>query len=188
MVCAAVSANFSRAILAGSIPVGGTTQTGEPVSYADALADLKATFGNKKLLTPAEVAPFIGKSASAQAKLRERDKFPIKPKPGMGKRVVMSIYDVAHYIGDEVEQIEVTPSTSKPSKQPRISKKTTTAIDKTKPIRRPPSLGAALRGFRSRIEALSLQLAFEQALFTELEALLLNRTVKRGNKASAKRM
>ncbi len=145
------------------------------MSYADALADLKATFGNKKLLTPAEVAPFIGKSASAQAKLRERDKFPIKPKPGMGNRVVMSIYDVAHYIGDEVEQIEIKSSTnSKPPRQQKANKKTATAIDKTKPIRRPPSLGATLRGFRSRIDALSLQLAFEQALFTELEALILD--------------
>jgi hypothetical protein len=157
------------------------------VSYADALADLKATFGNKKLLTPAEVAPFIGKSASAQAKLRERDKFPIKPKPGMGKRVVMSIYDVAHYIGDEVEQIEVKPSTGKPPKQPRTSKKATTAIDKTKPIRRPPSLGATLRGFRRRIDALSLQLEFEQALFTELEALALDRAAKQGSTVKAKR-
>lgn len=152
------------------------------MSYADALADLKATFGNKKLLTPAEVAPFIGKSASAQAKLRERDKFPIKPKPGMGNRVVMSIYDVAHYIGDEVEQIEVKSSTSKPSKQPRASRKTTTAIDKTKPIRRPPSLGATLRGFRSRIDALSLQLAFEQALFAELEAIELDQKAKQSQK------
>lgn len=158
------------------------------MSYADALADLKSTFGNKKLLTPAEVAPFIGKSASAQAKLRERDKFPIKPKPGMGKRVVMSIYDVAHFIGDDVEQIEVkTPTSSARPKQEKTSKKAAAAIDKTKPIRRPPSLGATLRGFRSRIDALSLQLAFEQALFTELEAVLLDQAVKRGNKASVKR-
>lgn len=158
------------------------------MSYADALADLKATFGNKKLLTPAEVAPFIGKSASAQAKLRERDKFPIKPKPGMGKRVVMSIYDVAHYIGDEVEQIEVKPSTSKPSKQPSTSKKTSMAIDKTKPIRRPPSLGATLRGFRSRIEALSLQLQFEQALFAELEAAHLDKSAKQSSVGKRSRL
>ncbi len=150
------------------------------MSYADALTDLKATFGNKKLLTPAEVAPFIGKSASAQAKLRERDKFPIKPKPGMGKRVVMSIYDVAHYIGDEVEQIEINPSTtSKTPKQKKVSKKTAANIDKTKPIRRPPSLGATLRAFRSRIEVLSSQLQFEQALFAELEAIELDQAAKR---------
>ena len=126
------------------------------------------------------MAPFIGKSASAQAKLRERDKFPIKPKPGMGNRVVMSIYDVAHYIGDEVEQIEIKPSaSSKPPKQQKASKKTAAGIDKTKPIRRPPSLGATLRGFRSRIEALSLQLKFEQALFSELEAIELDREALR---------
>lgn len=158
------------------------------MSYADALADLKATFGNKKLLTPAEVAPFIGKSASAQAKLRERDKFPIKPKPGMGNRVVMSIYDVAHFIGDDAEQIEIKPFTvSKPPKQQKASKRTAATSDKTKPIRRPPSLGATLRGFRSRIEALSLQLEFERALFTELEAIEVDRAAGRGRRQKAKR-
>lgn len=149
------------------------------MSYADALADLKATFGDKKLLTPADVAPFFGKSPAAQAKLRERDKFPIKVKQGMGKRVVMSIYDVAHYIGDEVEQIEIKPSaSSKPPKQQKIGKKASETIDKTKPIRRPPSLGATLRGFRSRIETLSMQLEFEQSLWTELEAMLLDQNAK----------
>lgn len=159
------------------------------MSYADALADLKATFGNKKLLTPAEVAPFIGKSASAQAKLRERDKFPIKPKPGMGKRVVMSIYDVAHFIGDEVEQIEVKkPTSSAPPKQAKTSKKAAAAIDTTKPFRRPPSLGATLRGFRARINALSSQLQFELALFAELEAIHLDKGIKRSSRSKKDRL
>lgn len=149
------------------------------MSYADALADLKATFGNKKLLTPADVAPFVGKSPAAQAKLRERDKFPIKVKQGMGNRVVMSIYDVAHFIGDEVEQIEVkTPISSTPPKQAKTSKKAAAVIDKTKPFRRPPSLGATLRALRSRIEAISLQLEFETALFAELESFELDRAAK----------
>jgi hypothetical protein len=157
------------------------------VSYADALADLKATFGSKKLLTPSDIAPFVGKSPAAQAKLRERDKFPIQVKQGMGNRVVMSIYDVAHFIGDEAEQIEIKASTSSARpKQAKRSKKAAAAIDKTKPTRRPPSLGATLRGFRRRIEGLSLQLAFESALFTELEALALEQTTKRGSKPKSK--
>lgn len=150
------------------------------MSYADALADLKATFGDKKLLTPADVAPFIDRSPAAQAKLRGRNKFPIKVKQGMGNRVMMSIYDVAHFIGDDAEQIEIKPSTvSKPPKQQKASKKTAATIDKTKPIRRPPSLGATLRGFRARINALSSQLQFELALFAELEAIHSDKGIKR---------
>lgn len=154
------------------------------MSYADALADLKATFGPKKLLTPSDIAPFVGKSPAAQAKLRERDKFPIKVKQGLGNRVVMSIYDVAHFIGDDAEQIEIKPSASSARpKQAKTTKKTATAIDKTKPIRRPPSLGATLRSFHIRIEALSLQLKFEQTLFAELEAIEMDRISKRGKHA-----
>ena len=34
------------------------------MSYEDALANLKADFGKKKLLTPAEIAPYISKPPS----------------------------------------------------------------------------------------------------------------------------
>jgi hypothetical protein len=156
------------------------------MSYADALADLKATYGNKKLLTPAEVAPFIGKSPSAQAKLRERDKFPIKPKPGMGSRVVMSIYDVAHYIGDEPEQIDVKPTDKRTERPRKTSAKTAKAIDTSKPYRRPPSLGKTLRAFRARLDALSLQLEFEGALFAELERIAMDKIAKPGRNAKRK--
>lgn len=84
---------------------------------------------------------------------------------------------------DEVEQIEIKPSaSSKTPKQQKVSKKTTANIDKTKPIRRPPSLGATLRAFRSRIEAMSLQIEFEKALFAELESLELDQTAKQPHK------
>lgn len=159
------------------------------MSYADALADLKATFGTKKLLTPSDIAPFVGKSPAAQAKLRERDKFPIKVKQGLGNRVVMSIYDVAHFIGDDAEQIEIKPSTSSARpKQAKTSKKTAATIDKTKPIRRPPSLGATLRGFRARINALSSQLQFELALFAELEAIHSDKGIKRSIRSKRDRL
>ena len=69
------------------------------MSYADALADLKADFGKKKLLTPAEIAPYIGRSASAIASLRSRKGFP--PAKKEGGKVVVSIYALAHYIGDD---------------------------------------------------------------------------------------
>ena len=43
------------------------------MSYEDALADLKAEFGRKTLLTPEDIAPYIDKSPAAQAALRTRN-------------------------------------------------------------------------------------------------------------------
>ena len=70
------------------------------MSYQEALADLKADFGKKKLLTPADMAPYISKSPSAQASMRSRKQFPIAKKD-MGGRIVVSIYTLAHYIGED---------------------------------------------------------------------------------------
>ena len=120
------------------------------MSYEDALAGLKADFGKKKLLTPAEIAPYISKSPSAQASMRTRKQFPIAKKE-MGGRVVVSIYALAKYIGeddagppDAAEQIRV----GKPAKPVT---KTAKGIDKTKPYRRPPSLGKTLTALRKRV-------------------------------------
>jgi hypothetical protein len=147
------------------------------MSYADALADLKADFGKKKLLSPADIAPYISKSPSAQASMRSRKQFPIAEKD-MGGRVVVSIYALAKYIGegdespDAVEQIRI----SKPAKPVA---KTAKDIDKTKPYRRPPSLGKTLTALRRRVADAAIQLQYQQALFAELEAIALDQSTTR---------
>lgn len=145
------------------------------MSYADALADLKADFGKKKLLTPAEIAPYISKSASAQASMRSRKQFPIAQKD-MGGRVVVSIYALAHYIGDD--DGEAVPHSAPTAKSVKASVKTAKGIDKTKPIRRPPSLGRTLTMMRALVMETALQLQFQQTLFSELEAIALDHAAK----------
>ena len=76
------------------------------MSYQDALPDLKEEFGKKKLLTPADIAPYIDRSASAQASMRTRKQFPIAKKD-MGGRVVVSIYALAGFIGEDDDPIIV---------------------------------------------------------------------------------
>ena len=104
------------------------------MSYADALADLKTDFGKKKLLTPTEIAPYICEPTSAQASMRSRKQFPIAQKD-MGGRVVVSIYALARYLGEN--GVEVGPSTAAPATKPaKASTKFAKGIDKSKPTRR----------------------------------------------------
>ena len=149
------------------------------MSYEDALADLKADFGKKKLLTPAEIAPYISKSPSAQASMRARKQFPIAKKD-IGGRVVVSIYALAKYIGESdagppstAEQVKIT----QPAKQIAKAAK---GIDKTKPYRRPPSLGKTLMAFRNQVIDTALQLQFQQTLFAELEAIAIDGAAEPG--------
>ena len=147
------------------------------MSYADALADLKADFGKKKLLTPAEIAPYISKSPSAQASMRTRKQFPIAKKD-MGGRVVVSIYALAKYIGEDDESPEAVDQIRivKPAK-PVV--KAAKGIDKTKPYRRPPSLGKTLTALRRRVADAAIQLQYQQTLFAELEAIALDQSTTR---------
>lgn len=150
------------------------------MSYADALADLKADFGKQMLLTPAEIAPYICKSPSAQASLRTRKRFPIAQKD-MGGRVVVSIYALAHFIGDdEEEEVDIAPKPAPAAKPAKIASKSATGIDKSKPIRRPPSLGRTLTMLRARVIDTALQLQFQQALFSEIEACALDHVAAPG--------
>lgn len=155
------------------------------MSYEDALSDLKADFGKKKLLTPADIAPYICKSPSAQASMRTRKQFPIAKKD-MGGRIVVSIYALARYIGEDAEnEIPAKPQTApKPAKTPTKSAK---GVDKSKPIRRPPSLGRTLNLLRVRVIDTALQLQFQQTLFSELEACALDLAAapRRGRKAKS---
>ena len=154
------------------------------MSYEDALADLKADFGKKKLLTPAEIAPYISKSPSAQASMRTRKQFPIAKKD-MGGRVVVSIYALAKYIGeddaspDASEQIRV----GKPAKPVA---RTAKGIDNTKPYRRPPSLGKTLLALRKQVIETTLQLQFQQTLFAELEAIAMDQVAAPGRAKKSK--
>lgn len=147
------------------------------MSYADALADLKADFGKQKLLTPSDIAPYISKTAAAQAALRSRKKFPIATKD-VGGRIFVSIYDLAHYIGDD-EAEEAAP-VKQPSKAKPQQPTKSTGIDKSKPTRRPPSLGKTLKLMRAQREAMELQLEFQRDLYIELEAIELDQVAKRG--------
>ncbi len=151
------------------------------MTYAAALNDLKQAFGDKKLLTPAEIAPHIGKSAAAQAKLRDRGRFPIKIKRGMGSQVVMSIYDVARYIGEEIEDEADSTQPERMSAPTKASRSTTrkptssAKVNTSKAYRRPPSLGKFLLGFQSQIAAAEAALEFDRQLFAALEAVHMNR-------------
>ena len=148
------------------------------MSYQDALADLKEEFGKKKLLTPADIAPYIDRSASAQASMRTRKQFPIAKKD-MGGRVVVSIYALARFIGEDDNPI-IVPKPAPTSKPAKASAKSAKGVDKTKPIRRPPSLGRTLTMFRARIIDTALQLQFQQTLYAELEAVAMDKVAKAG--------
>lgn len=154
------------------------------MSYADTLADLKADFGKKKLLTPAEIAPYISRTAGAQATMRSRKRFPVAKKD-MGGRVVVSIYALARYIGEDDE--EDAPKPAPTAKAVKATAKSAKGIDKSKPIRRPPSLAKTLTAMRKRIEDTALQLQFQQSLFSELEAIALDQATLpgKGNRARA---
>ncbi len=148
------------------------------MSYQDALADLKEEFGKKKLLTPSDIAPYINKSASAQASMRTRKQFPIAKKD-MGGRVVVSIYALARFIGEDDDPI-IVPKPASAAKPAKATAKSAKGVDKTKPIRRPPSLGRTLTMLRARVIDTALQLKFQQALLGELEAIALDQVAKPG--------
>ena len=154
------------------------------MSYQEALADLKADFGKKKLLTPADIAPYISKSPSAQASMRTRKQFPIAKKD-IGGRIVVSIYALAKFIGedDDVDNAPKPIATTKPAKP---STKTVKGIDRTKPFRRPPSLGRMITAFRTLVIDTALQLQFQQALLGELETVALDRVAKLGRSTKTK--
>jgi hypothetical protein len=146
------------------------------MSYEDALADLKAEFGKKTLLTPEDIAPYIDKSPAAQAALRTRKRFPFATKT-IGGRIVVSIYDLARYIGGEpsAQEAPAVAAVQAVAKQPH---KGTQGAEKYKPYRRPPSLGKALMALRKKVIDAALQLQFQQAVFAQLEAIELDRVTR----------
>jgi len=148
------------------------------VSYADALSELKASFGDKKLLTIAEVAPHLGNSATALAKLRSRGAFPL-PIKKVGASARVSIYDLARFVGEPGD--EPAPAKAEqaaPSKKPRAAAKAAPAAS-NKPTRRPPSLGRTLRGFGRLLADRAFELDAQRELFFALEAVEFDRAVRR---------
>lgn len=134
------------------------------MSYEEALADLKEQYGNRKMLNTDEVAEAIGKSREALAMLRYRRRFPIGKK--VGARFMVSIYDLAHFIGDPPEPAEASPAIElKPAPKPRLP-----TTDRSKPTRKPPSLARSIMAFRKSIDALQLQVEFQNEVFARLEA------------------
>jgi hypothetical protein len=151
------------------------------MSFEQALKDLQAEFGKKKLLTPDEIAPHIGRSANAQAVLRSRKRFPI-PKKVLGNRIVVSIYDLAHYIGDEGEAGAVEGAA--PTQPAKVSRRRlpNPAPDPGRPTRRAPSLGKTLRALRRQNEDMALELEFRRALLTKLDAIDFDRVLTKNLK------
>ncbi len=142
------------------------------MSYEEALADLKEQYGARKMLNTDEVAEAIGKSREALAMLRYRRRFPIGKK--VGARFMVSIYDLAHFIGDPPAPEEAAPVVQpKLAPKPRLS-----ASEKSKPTRKPPSLARSIMAFRKSIDALQLQVEFQNEMFARLEAIDLARATR----------
>lgn len=139
------------------------------MSYEEALADLKEQYGARKMLNTDEVAEAIGKSREALAMLRYRRRFPIGKK--VGARFMVSIYDLAHFIGDPPEPEGAAPAV--PPKQ--ASKPRSSTTDKSKPTRKPPSLARSIMAFRKSIDEMQGQVEFQNEIFARLEAMDLAR-------------
>lgn len=161
------------------------------MSYPEVLADLKARFGNKLLLTATDIAEAIGKDTRAQASHRYRARQKGKPKDKddilwnpeqRGKRLKVSIHAVARYIvsGDPSEEASSAPSERTPSARRVRAPKASGAPDPSRPTRRPPSLGKVLRDFQRGIVGLERELAFRRELVAELERVELERHLDKG--------
>lgn len=73
------------------------------MDYQTVLDDLKARFGDKRLLTPDDIAPLIQVTAKAQANQRARGTFPIPllPQGAKSRKVLISIYALAEHLAGE---------------------------------------------------------------------------------------
>jgi len=67
--------------------------------FQQILEDLKATFGSKIQLSPADIAEIIGISEGQQANLRSEGRFPIPYTKDAG-RIRISVYALAKYLAD----------------------------------------------------------------------------------------
>ena len=114
--------------------------------------------------------------------MRTCKQFPIA-KEDMGGRVVVSIYALAKYIGED-EGPPDAPEQIRVRKPAKPVAKTSKGIDKTKPYRRPPSLGKTLLVLRKRAIDTALQL--QQTLFAELEVIAMDQVAESGRAKKSK--
>jgi hypothetical protein len=77
--------------------------------FTAVLEDLKDRFGDKALLSPADIAPLIASSEKVQANLRSQGRFPI-PVQKMGTKVGISIYHLAEYLANGTVNIRTEAS------------------------------------------------------------------------------
>lgn len=142
------------------------------MSYEAILAELKAEFGKKVLLSPDDIAPWIAKSRDAQQALRKRGTFPI-PTTKMGGRIVIKIYDLAKWLSTTPEEtVVVYPPTKKPVKQ-----------DKPSPFARPyksrhPGFAKSLMDFSTGLQKQQESLNFSMELYRALETIALQKIVE----------
>lgn len=118
-----------------------------------ALDDLKAKFGDKKILSPSDIAPLINVSEKVQANLRSAGRFPI-PVKKVGVKVGVSIYDLARWLDGDIEET-----------------KQTTAIPQIKQRKRNID--------KDWITAFQLQLEFENELLICLKKIRLEKKLKK---------
>lgn len=123
------------------------------------LEDLKDRFGERVLLSPADIAPIIASSEKVQANLRSQGRFPI-PVQKMGTKVGISIYHLAEYLANGT----VPNSTEPPKDFQQVSK-----IPAPKKSKSSPRSKEWLMAFREHTEA---QYAYEIELFNRLERML----------------
>ena len=86
------------------------------------LADLRERFGDKVLLSPEDLVSVINKSEGQQANERSQGKFPI-PHIVEGRRVKVSIYDLAVYLANVGKAQVKQELSSIPDKLTRAQKK-----------------------------------------------------------------
>ena len=90
--------------------------------FQQILEDLKATFGSKIQLSPADIAEIIGISEGQQANLRSEGRFPI-PYTKDGGRIRISIYALAKYLAECCSVSVKQELKSVPVSMPRSDKK-----------------------------------------------------------------
>ena len=152
------------------------------MSYEDALTDLKEevthAYGGRALHMQVPIGS--GLYAESQTVLH----CPIA-QDDIGGHIVVSIYALARFVGeDDADEAAPKPATSpKPAKP---SAKSAKGIDKFKPIFHPPSLGKTLSVFRKRVINTALQLKFQQALLSDVEACILDMTAAPGRPKKSK--
>lgn len=141
------------------------------------LEDLKKTFGEKRILSPREIAPFINKSMNAQANMRSKPRktFPI-PTIKIGKNVYVSIYNLAEYLatGECKGQVKEEEAPEEPQNAPYA-----TSSRKRKVRTDLRGLFDSPMGFASdMLSQWKDDLEFQSELFREIEVLQLSESIQ----------